>query len=38
MNQQIDNQWYLIEDINTIDSPTIVVYPDRVKSKHQLRS
>jgi D-threonine aldolase len=32
MNQQVDNQWYQIEDISTIDSPAFVVYPDRVKS------
>jgi D-serine deaminase-like pyridoxal phosphate-dependent protein len=27
----IDNDWYLIEDIENLDSPALVVYPERVK-------
>ena len=31
MNESNAN-WYLIDDINELDSPALVVYPERVKA------
>ena len=31
-----DNSWYLIEDVNELDSPALVIYPQRVT--HNIRT
>jgi D-serine deaminase-like pyridoxal phosphate-dependent protein len=36
MNNNKISQWYCIKNINEIDSPALVVYPDRVKENIQI--